>query len=178
MMMMRTTMTNNNVPKNKRRNGIATTDSVCLGVCVCVVCGVWSSSSSTHRQCRHRLRHRHRLPHCVVAPCTAPAVKSINAMSRHRGRESGGWSLQICLELGKNAAQVVGVVFIFGAQATFRWKNMSEKIQTHFVFIFAFCCYFLFYFLSVFAIVRQENVTYGLVYVPRMACPAACRLAK
>lgn len=43
-MMMRTTMTNNNVPKNKRRNGIAT--NVSASVCMCVDCCVWSSSSS------------------------------------------------------------------------------------------------------------------------------------
>lgn len=135
-MMRTTTMTNNNVPKNKRRNGIATnaSASVCVDWCLVVV-------FFTHRQCRHRhrLRHRHLFPpHCVVAPC-CPAVKSINAMSRHKRMRVGGVRSRDLLELlGEVEPGSFEDIFIFGGWRKFRWKNMRKNKRT----LFSFCFHF------------------------------------
>lgn len=171
-MMMRTTMTNNNVPKNKRRNGIATngSGSVCVCRLVCLVVVFF-----THRQCRHRhrLRHRHLSPTASsVAPCW-PAVKSINAMSRHKRMRVEGKPTDLLEVLGEVEPGSFEDVFIFGGRREIRWKNMRKNKPT--LFSFRFCCFTLFSF-SVFAIVRQENVTYGLVCYGLSRCLSPCEV--
>lgn len=167
---MRTTMTNNNVPKNKRRNGIAT--NVSARVCVCTLVSgrrllhaqTMSTSASTSSSSS--------LPHCVVAPC-CPAVKSINAMSRHKRMRVGGKPTDLLEVLGEVEPGSFEDVFIFGGRREIRWKNMRKNKPT--LFSFRFCCFTLFSF-SVFAIVRQENVTYGLVYYGLSRCLSPCEV--
>lgn len=81
-------------------------------------------------------------------------------MSRHKRMRVGGKPTDLLEVLGEVETESFEDVFIFGGRRKIRWKNMRKNKPT--LFSFRFCCFTLFSF-SVFAIVRQENVTYGLV---------------